>query len=61
MIHARWTLFEPAALRYALVAAGSTAALAIVAASSRRAPRHETNALPAHVPVESRTSLLTAP
>ena len=29
MVHARWTIFEPAALRYALVALGTATALAI--------------------------------
>jgi len=29
MVHARWTILEPAALRYALVALGTATALAI--------------------------------
>ena len=29
MVHARWTIVEPAALRYGLVAAGTVAALGI--------------------------------
>ena len=39
MVHARWTIFEPAALRYAIVAVGTVVALALAIVGARTADR----------------------